>query len=164
MGCEHSTAADNSRAPLTPCLRYFTQPCAGDFCAISGVLRLSCKYLIDHLRERCLRRLERDWPSTLEAWDRREDQATIKDILRYSPREHFAHPVHVIRLAHDLGLEQILPAAYYDLSRYGPRKITAGASPIPAVVLPPPGAPTDIAPQSYKAANNKPSLAKCATH
>lgn len=84
-------------------------------------------------------RLETDWPATLAGWDAREAQATAEG--RYSPREHFPHPVHVVRLAHELRLERFLPAAYYDLSRYGPRKIAAGASPIPTA-LPLATAPT----------------------
>ncbi|KAI0817013.1 hypothetical protein BC628DRAFT_1333857 [Trametes gibbosa] len=108
---------------------YFVKPTAGDFCSISAVLRLSNKYLIEHLRQRCLSRLETDWPTTLAAWDKREQQATVEG--RYNPREHFAHPVLVIQLAAELNLEHILAAAFYDLARYGPRKIAAGATNMP---------------------------------
>lgn len=93
---------------------------------------MSSKYLIDHLRERCLARLEADWPTTLLGWDRREQQATLD--TRYNPREHFPHPVLVIQLAHELNLDQLLPCAFYDLCRYGPRKIAAGASTIPSLL------------------------------
>ncbi|KAH9905084.1 uncharacterized protein BXZ73DRAFT_109065 [Epithele typhae] len=122
---------------------YFPRPSSGDFCALSAVLRLSYKYLIEHLQTRCLRRLEADWPAALPGWDCREAQATAD--MRYSPREHFPHPVHLIRLAQELRLDHLLPAAYYDLSRYGPRKIAAGASPLPPSLpvtsAPPPSAP-----------------------
>ena len=37
-----------------------------------------------------------------------------------------AHPILVIELALELGLRELLPAALYDLSRYGPSKIFAG--------------------------------------
>ena len=114
--------------------RYFKTPSAGDFCAVSAVLRMSSKYLIDHLRERCLARLEADWPTTLLGWDRREQKATVD--TRYNPREHFPHPVLVIQLAHELSLDQLLPCAFYDLCRYGPRKIAAGASTIPSLLPP----------------------------
>ncbi|TBU61486.1 hypothetical protein BD310DRAFT_873504 [Dichomitus squalens] len=110
---------------------YFKKPTAGDFCAISAVLRMSSKYLIDHLRERCLARLEADWPTTLLGWDKREQQATVD--TRYNPREHFPHPVLVIQLAQELGLDEILASAFYDLCRYGPRKIAIGASVGPAL-------------------------------
>lgn len=52
---------------------------------------------------------------------------------RYSPRESFPHPILVIYLALELDLHAILPAAFYDLSRYGPSKIMTGAIPSPAI-------------------------------
>ncbi|KAI0372643.1 hypothetical protein BV20DRAFT_36101 [Pilatotrama ljubarskyi] len=108
---------------------YFNKPSAGDFCAVSAVLRLSNKYLIEHLRQRCIDRLKADWPTTVAGWDRREQQATVDG--RYNPREYYAHPVLVIQLATELGLDDVLASAFYDLSRYGPRKIAAGASAMP---------------------------------
>ena len=77
-------------------------------------------------------RLEADWPTTLGGWDRREQQATID--TRYCPREHFPHPILVVQLCQELALDHILPSALYDLSRYGPRKIAAGASTVPALL------------------------------
>ncbi|OSD00139.1 hypothetical protein PYCCODRAFT_1371806 [Trametes coccinea BRFM310] len=111
---------------------YFTKPTSGDFCAISAVLRMSTKYLIEHLRQRCIERLEADWPTTLAGWDKREQQATFDG--RYNPRELYAHPIMVIQLAQELNLEHLLPAAFYDLSRYGPRKIAHGASLMPGLL------------------------------
>lgn len=112
--------------------RYFKKPYANDFAAIAAVLRLSTKYFIEHLRQRCLARLQNDWPSTLEGWDIREREAT-DHLGRYAPRESCAHPILAINLALELGLESILPAAFYDLSRYGPSKIMSGAASLPAV-------------------------------
>ncbi|KAG6860522.1 hypothetical protein C0995_010197 [Termitomyces sp. Mi166 len=97
--------------------------------AVAGVLRLSSKYFVEHLRERCLNRLDIDWPSTLAGWDRRE-QAATDSLGRYMPRESCPHPILVIQLALDLGINSILPAAFYDLARYGPSKIMSGA-PLP---------------------------------
>lgn len=97
------------------------------FEVISGVLRLSSKYLIEHLRIRCIQWLRADWPSTLEGWERRERLAT-DDGKRYTPREWYAHPVRMINLARELSLDELLPAAFYDLSRYGPRKIASGTT------------------------------------
>ncbi|RDX41004.1 hypothetical protein OH76DRAFT_1459321 [Lentinus brumalis] len=111
---------------------YFTKPTSGDFCAVSAVLRLSTKYLIEHLRLRCLVRLEADWPTTLGGWDSREHQVTAG--TRYCPREQFPHPILVVQLCQELGLDNILPSALYDLSRYGPRKIAAGATTVPALL------------------------------
>ncbi|GLB36893.1 putative broad-Complex, Tramtrack and Bric a brac [Lyophyllum shimeji] len=112
---------------------YFKTPRADDFMAIAGILRLSTKYLVEHLRQRCLTRLDLDWPSTLAGWDHRERAAT-DSLGRYMPRESCPHPVLVIELALDLGIPSILAAAFYDLSRYGPSKIMTGA-PRPATAL-----------------------------
>ncbi|KAJ7184750.1 hypothetical protein C8R46DRAFT_1158881 [Mycena filopes] len=104
---------------------YFQSPGAGDFPAVAAVLRLSSKYLVEHLRQRCMTRLDIDWPSSLASWDQREQAAT--DALgHYAPRASCPHPLLVIDLALDLGLSSLLPAAMYDLARYGPSKIMAG--------------------------------------
>jgi hypothetical protein len=76
-------------------------------------------------------RLKLDWPSTLAGWDQRE-QAATDSFGHYGPRASCPHPILVIDLALDLGLSSLLPAALYDLARYGPSKIMAGtpASPL----------------------------------
>ena len=107
--------------------RYFNKPRSSDFPAISAVLRLSTKYLVEHLRQRCLARLDSDWPSTLCGWDYRERRAT-DEYGRYLARDFCPHPILVIELALDMNLPSILPAALYDLSRYGPSKIMLGTS------------------------------------
>jgi hypothetical protein len=107
-------------------IRYFPYPCATDFPAIAGVLRLSTKYLVQHLRELCIQRLQLDWPSTLAGWDLREHAATNAEGY-YLGREFYAHPVLVIELALDLNLPSLLPASFYDLCRYGPSRILLGA-------------------------------------
>ncbi|KAG6890851.1 hypothetical protein C0992_012490 [Termitomyces sp. T32_za158] len=111
---------------------YFKVPCPNDFMAIAGVLRLSSKYFVEHLRERCLNRLDTDWPSTLAGWDRREQAATDSH-GRYMPRESCPHPILAIQLALDLGIDSILPAAFYDLARYGPSKIMSGVPLTPSL-------------------------------
>jgi hypothetical protein len=73
-------------------------------------------------------RLDLDWPSTLVGWDTREQNATDA-VGHYAPRASCPHPILVIDLALDLGLSSLLPAALYDLARYGPSKIMAGTPP-----------------------------------
>ncbi|KAG7442134.1 uncharacterized protein BT62DRAFT_1079649 [Guyanagaster necrorhizus] len=104
---------------------YFVETSASDFACISAVLRLSTKYLFEHLRVQCMARLTQDWPTTLAGWDRREQQATDEN-ERYLPRERICHPIHIISLSIELGLTEFLPSAFYDLCRYGPSKIVAG--------------------------------------
>ncbi|KAG2351615.1 hypothetical protein BDR07DRAFT_1583041 [Suillus spraguei] len=86
---------------------YFQEHTATDFVAISAVLRLSTKYFIEHLRERCIARLAIDWPTSLPAWDRR---GTTGQII-------FPHPILMLKLAYELNLHTFLPSAFYDLSR-----------------------------------------------
>jgi hypothetical protein len=73
-----------------------------------------------------------DWPVTLDKWDVRERDATDEQ-GKYAPRELSPHPILVIRLARELDeLAFSLPSAFYDLSRYGPKKIVSGtAAPSP---------------------------------
>jgi len=103
---------------------------------LSSVLRLSTKYFIEHLRIQCLARLAHDWPTTLADWDRREAAATDESD-RYTPRDAYAHPVLAINLALELGIPEVLPSAFYDLSRYGPSRILAGARGLPPVFAAP---------------------------
>ncbi|KAJ7339266.1 hypothetical protein DFH08DRAFT_1014187 [Mycena albidolilacea] len=135
---------------------YFRTPGANDFPAVAAVLRLSTKYLVEHLRQRCMARLEVDWPSTLAAWDQRE-QAATDAFGHYQPRASCPHPLLVIDLALALGpdLAHLLPAALYDLSRYGPSKILSG-TPAPPLSLALPSSHPAYA--SHTRAARKPTL------
>ncbi|KAH7878432.1 uncharacterized protein C8R40DRAFT_1158997 [Lentinula edodes] len=106
------------------------------FAHLAAVLRISTKYIVSHLRHQCLARLKSDWPSTLEGWDARENQASSPRGC-YSPRQYTAHPILVIELAIEFGLNEILPSAFYDLSRYGPSKIMYGTPGIGSVLSSP---------------------------
>ncbi|KZV65669.1 hypothetical protein PENSPDRAFT_689656 [Peniophora sp. CONT] len=105
-----------------------------DFDAVSAVLRLSSKYFVAAHRAQCLARLSHDYPPTLAEWDRRERFAT-DNAGRYLPRDQIASPVLVINLARELDLGSLLPAAFYDLSRYGPSKTANGTPAPPALAL-----------------------------
>ncbi|KIY74005.1 hypothetical protein CYLTODRAFT_386164 [Cylindrobasidium torrendii FP15055 ss-10] len=105
---------------------YFPIPRQNDFPLVSSVLRLSTKYLVEPLRVRCLARLQYDYPPDLSTWDQREQEATNEEGY-YSPRDQYAHPIRVIQLSIELGLPDVLPAAFYDLSRYGPSRIVEGS-------------------------------------
>ncbi|KAL1744027.1 hypothetical protein HDZ31DRAFT_74505 [Schizophyllum fasciatum] len=108
---------------------YFPSPRALQFPALASTLRLSGKYFSTVLDRICAERLALDWPNTLEGWDRRETEATLPSESgpRYCPRDFAPHPVAVIFVAIELGLPDLLPAAMYDLSRYGPSRVLAGA-------------------------------------
>ncbi|KAF7790175.1 hypothetical protein EIP86_001127 [Pleurotus ostreatoroseus] len=105
---------------------YLAPPNARHFPTLRAVLRLSTKYLIPHLRAHAINTLSADWPSTLAGWDAREKGA-VDEKGRYAPREACAHPILVIELAREMGVREWLPGAFYDLARYGPRRIVSGA-------------------------------------
>ncbi|KDQ62283.1 hypothetical protein JAAARDRAFT_189625 [Jaapia argillacea MUCL 33604] len=88
--------------------------------SISGLLRLATKYDIPHIRSRLIKVLEADWSPTLEGWDRNEKE--IRRIIDAVPAdrnadEYLTEPGSIIRLAEDLDIPSVLPAAYYHLSR-----------------------------------------------
>ncbi|KAF9073087.1 hypothetical protein BDP27DRAFT_1381861 [Rhodocollybia butyracea] len=115
---------------------HYSDPRPAHFARLAAVLRLSAKYLVPHLHQQCLERLTLDWPVDLEGWDKRETEALgSKDY--YSPRQYTPHPILIIELAIELDLRDILPSAFYDLSRYGPSKIMYGTLGIPSVLVSP---------------------------
>lgn len=120
---------------------YLKKPMPREFPFLAGVLRLSTKYLLESLRDICIAYLQRDFPLTLEEWDRREKTVTDPN-GRYSPRDSIPNPILVINLARELSLHTILPAAFYDLARYGTSKTALGTVPYqpvfpPAEAVPP---------------------------
>lgn len=105
-----------------------------DFPFLASVLRLSCKYFISIPRRQCLERLQAYFPATLADWDRRERMSLGPD-GHYNPRHEIPSPIHVINLARELNVGSILPAAFYDLARYGTSKTAGGTEPLPHYVL-----------------------------
>jgi len=108
-----------------------------DFPFLASVLRLSCKYFICIPRKQCLERLQTYFPTTLVDWDRRERMSLGPD-GHYDPRHEIPSPIHVINLARELNVGSILPAAFYDLTRYGTSRTAGGAEPLAHFVLEPP--------------------------
>lgn len=117
-----------------PTLRYFRQPFVQDFPFLASVLRLSCKYFISVPRKQCLERLQTYFPTTLADWDRRERMSFAPD-GHYEARNEIPSPIHVINLARELNIGSILPAAFYDLARYGTSKTASGTQPLAHLVL-----------------------------
>ncbi|TRM56425.1 hypothetical protein BD626DRAFT_414013 [Schizophyllum amplum] len=108
---------------------YFPSPRALQFPMLASTLRLSGKYFATALHGICTERFALDWPGTLEGWDRREGEATLPSESgpRYCPRDFCPHPVAAIFVAIELDLPELLPAAMYDLARYGPSRVLVGA-------------------------------------
>ncbi|KAI0644349.1 hypothetical protein C8Q79DRAFT_913476 [Trametes meyenii] len=98
----------------------FTNNDREDFVNVSGVLRLVNKYNVqDAVRNKILDHLCLAWPPTLKGWDAREDIARSYEVETGELRGlRFPNPIAVINLANEIGAYDLLPAAFYDLSRY----------------------------------------------
>lgn len=90
-----------------------------DFRVVSGILRLSTKYIVDSLRAKALAHLCIAWPATLKGWDAREEVARSFEMETSTSAGHFyPSPIAVINLAREVNAPCLLPAAFYDLCRY----------------------------------------------
>lgn len=63
----------NNTIPIPSERRSFGNNDQDDFRIVSGILRLSTKYIVESLRLKALAHLSTAWPSGLKAWDLRED-------------------------------------------------------------------------------------------
>ncbi|KAL0953708.1 hypothetical protein HGRIS_004901 [Hohenbuehelia grisea] len=88
-----------------------------DYRIVSGILRLATKYIIDNLRNKAIAHLSIVWPTTLKAWDTREDLARAYEV-RTGGRRLYPSPQDVICLAREVDAPILLPSAFYDLSRF----------------------------------------------
>ncbi|KIP04599.1 hypothetical protein PHLGIDRAFT_189973 [Phlebiopsis gigantea 11061_1 CR5-6] len=97
---------------------------------VAGILRLSKKYMIDEFWDKAVKVVQRDYPSTAEEWlvaeaasreiEKRALQSfQLKGDMHQSfyVSEHWPDPVATIKLASELDILPILPAAFYDLNR-----------------------------------------------
>jgi len=91
---------------------------------IGGILTLAKKYQITPLWDRLVDHFKADWPQTITGWDILESEKAI----RHQSRMDYAldldfidielpEPGAAIRLARDLDIREVLPAAFYHLSR-----------------------------------------------
>jgi hypothetical protein len=92
------------------CYAPFPKYNASYFSTLSGLLRLSSKYLIDRLRSRVVQHLREEYPSTLAGFDLRAAEDLSKS----------THPARVIALARECDVPEILPVLFYDLAFYPP--------------------------------------------
>lgn len=80
-------------ALTTNYIRSFGNNDQNDFRIVSGILRLSTKYIVDSLRAKALAHLSTAWPSSLRAWDLREDLARGYELESATPGAHlYPHP------------------------------------------------------------------------
>ncbi|KAI8993792.1 hypothetical protein BD414DRAFT_456898 [Trametes punicea] len=107
------------------CGRLSYDSAAESFNVTAAILRLATKYEVSRLRDSTLRKLSLSWPTSLRMWEIREKAATSADGV-YQPRASLPHPLLVIKLAREVGAYDILPSAFYDLSRCLPSQLVDG--------------------------------------
>ncbi|KAF7297451.1 Glutamine amidotransferase type-1 domain-containing protein [Mycena indigotica] len=83
---------------------YYNPPETTSFTLIAAVLRLSTKYNVDFLRRRALAHISSLYPTTLQDWEQRRDNAI--EVFN-------ARPFAVFQLAKETGHEALLPACMY---------------------------------------------------
>ncbi|TDL17690.1 hypothetical protein BD410DRAFT_794168 [Rickenella mellea] len=86
---------------------------------IKCILLLTDKYHFASLRKRIVDHIKEDWPATINEWDIVE--FAVQTFKRNDPQEaldnHFPEPGAAIQLARLCNIPEILPAAFYHLSR-----------------------------------------------
>lgn len=91
---------------------------------MSGTLRIARKYELEELSSYLVKQVVDDWPVTLEDYDRlevvylenrRRWQSGRRDAKRYA--DLFPEPLAAIAFAREFDCPQILPAAYYHLTK-----------------------------------------------
>ncbi|KAJ3994534.1 hypothetical protein F5050DRAFT_465556 [Lentinula boryana] len=98
-----------------------------DFFYLAGILRLSTKYFITHLRTQAVKHLTQTWSYDLKGHDTMLDLAIRTPQLSYSPDPDapsnklsypYIHPIHVLNLARSTNVRIVVPSALYFLSLY----------------------------------------------
>ncbi|PIL26938.1 hypothetical protein GSI_10076 [Ganoderma sinense ZZ0214-1] len=94
---------------------------------VSPAVRIANKYLVDGLRAYLVQKVKDNWPLTIEDWDRREAEIEAMRSVKATSGERppstkplarsVPEPASAIRFAHEFGCPEILPAAFYQLSR-----------------------------------------------
>jgi hypothetical protein len=100
-----------------------------DFYHLAGILRLSSKYLISHLRIEAIQYLIKTWPYTLRGHDEMVNQAATAALSVDDTTYPYVHPLHVLKLAREIDIQTIIPSALYFLSMYPLKLLLRGEHP-----------------------------------
>ncbi|THH16576.1 hypothetical protein EW146_g4071 [Bondarzewia mesenterica] len=95
------------------------------FQTLSVLLLLSTKYQTIRLRLEVVNLLFKSWPLTLDQWDRKEVKISPA-YDSFNPKDDFLHPIMIINLARQASVPELLPSAFYDLSRQFPSSVAVG--------------------------------------
>ncbi|TFY52585.1 hypothetical protein EVG20_g10491 [Dentipellis fragilis] len=99
-----------------------------DFFLLAGILRLSTKYFVAHLRTQAIRHLTQTWSFTLRGHDEMVELALSSPVINGTTYP-YVHPLHVLNLAHEVNVRLVVPAALYFLSIYPLANILQGDHP-----------------------------------
>ena len=97
--------------------RTFATRSIDDFYYLAGILRLSTKYFIGHLRTQAIRHLTQIWSFTIPGHDEMVELALRSPIVE-NISFPYMHPLHVLNLAREVNVQIVVPSALYFLSLY----------------------------------------------
>ncbi|KAI0055905.1 hypothetical protein BV25DRAFT_1921447 [Artomyces pyxidatus] len=83
----------------------------------SGILRLAVKYDASRIRDLVKDVLVMEWPSRIEDWDALQDTLSKEEAERETVAPLYPNPGRAIRLGTDCNVPEVLPCAFYDLTR-----------------------------------------------
>ncbi|KAI9512411.1 hypothetical protein F5148DRAFT_1163101 [Russula earlei] len=93
-----------------------------DFYTLAGILRLSSKYFITHLRVQAIRHLTETWSYTITGHDEMVRQALAAPSVDGTTYP-YVHPLHVLNLAREVNIRIVIPSVLYFLSIYSLRQL-----------------------------------------
>ncbi|KAH9969594.1 hypothetical protein BC827DRAFT_1276213 [Russula dissimulans] len=100
----------------------FYQRNVEDFYTLAGILRLSSKYFISHLRLQAIRHLTDTWSYTIRGHDEMVNQALAAPSVDGTTYP-YVHPLHVLNLAREVNVHVVVPSALYFLSIYSLKQL-----------------------------------------
>jgi hypothetical protein len=95
----------------------FTTSSLDDFFYLAGILRLSTKYFVGHLRTQAIRHLTQTWSFTLRGHDDMVELALQSPVVE-NMSHPYVHPIHILNLAREVNVRIIVPSTLYFLSLY----------------------------------------------
>ncbi|KAJ7684264.1 hypothetical protein DFH06DRAFT_2756 [Mycena polygramma] len=127
-GCPFVRLFD-SEGEVTPFLRaifdstfFMPHPAPTNYDTLVGVLRLSNKYGVDHLRRRALIHLSSAFPTTLAKWDAGgyeipfDSSRPVSGIESWEAPDGWTYLMSTAQLAREIDAPWILPGVFYDLA------------------------------------------------
>ncbi|KAF7343115.1 hypothetical protein MVEN_01741900 [Mycena venus] len=89
---------------------FFVPPFSPPLDTLAGILRLSIKYDVDYLRQRCLRHLSDIYPTTLKAWDL---LGYSRDIINFRTPPKVYPVFQILALLKEVDAPWLIPAIMY---------------------------------------------------